>query len=176
MLRSALENCPLSEFLEIDKTYLDRIKLRQSIMDEHPPETYQCNAACESAVLEMYEWMFGTYLPKRFPNMFKIVQSTQSHPDSKTDSSYLLNVATGEYIPLVSSSAKEALYTLGRNVDDDILILLPSSNAEDGSPIYHLEAYICCFPAGFSLPQKINLPLVSIAFLARRLCGCTMRV
>ena len=50
---------------------------------------------------------------------------------------------------------------LGRNVDDDILILLPSSKAEDGSDVYHLEGYVCCFPAGFSLPQKINLPLVS---------------
>ena len=162
MLRSALENCPLSEYLEIDKTYLDRTKLRQSIMDQHPLQTYQCNAACESAVFEMYEWMFGTYLPQRFPEMFKIVDSARAALDLKARGPYLFNVPTGEYIPLAPALVLQALYTLGRNVDDDILILLPSSKAEDGSPIYHLEAYVCCFPAGFSLPQKINLPLVSI--------------
>lgn len=109
--------------------------------------------------------MFGTYLPKRFPTMFKIVNASQMPSDSKTDGPCLYNIPTGEYVPLRASSAAEALYTLGKNVDDDILILLPSSKAEDGSPIYHLKAYVCCFPSGFSLPQKFGLPLVSTAFV-----------
>lgn len=50
----ALENCPLSEYLAVDKTYLDRMKIRQSIMDEHSTGAYQCSAPCESAVFEMY--------------------------------------------------------------------------------------------------------------------------
>jgi hypothetical protein len=54
------------------------------------------------------------------------------------------------------------LYTLGHNVDDEFLILLPSSTAEDGSPIYHLQAYVCCFPSGFSTPDKFEQPLAGI--------------
>lgn len=131
-------------------------------MDQHPLETHQSSTACESAVFEMYEWMFGTYLPKRFPTMYKIVNVDQVPVDSKTSGRCLYNIPKDEYISLRARSVSEALYTLGKNVDDDILILLPSSQAEDGSPIYHLEAYVCCFPSGFSLPEKYKLPLVSL--------------
>ena len=64
-LTMALENCPLSEYLAIDKTYLDRIKIRQSIMDQHPIETYQSNPACEAAVFEMYVIFNFMYIGQR---------------------------------------------------------------------------------------------------------------
>lgn len=162
---TGLENCPLSEYLAFDNTYLERTKIRTAVLNDHPKETHDCNPKAEAAVLEMYEWMFGTYLPKRLPTLFNLVprKAIPSEPgDAATNSErYLHNTITGEYIPLPPPSAKEALHTLGRNVDDDILILLPGSEAEDGSPIYHLEAYVCCFPSGFSLPEKFGLPLVS---------------
>lgn len=100
--------------------------------------------------------------------MFQIVDATQTSSNSKANGPYLHNIAKAEYISLIPSSAKEALYTLGRNVDDEFLILLPMSKAEDGSPVYHLEAYVCCSPAGFSLPQKLSLPLVSTLPVAQQ--------
>lgn len=139
------------------------MKIRKDIMDQHTTQVYDCDPKCESAVLEMYEWIFGTYLPKRLPELFKIVRRDALPNDAKVDGAndYLFNSLTGEYVPLQATSGKQALYTMGKNVDDDILILLPSSTAEDGGPIYHLEAFVCCFPSGFSLPEKFRQPLVS---------------
>ncbi len=155
-----LENCPFSEFLAFDRTYLERTRIRQSVMDQYPLQTYDCDPLCEAAVTEMYEWMFRTYLPKRLPALFKVMEGDEKLPDASGD--YLYNSVTNEYIPLRAPPAKQALYTLGKNVDDDILILLPLSTADDGSPIYHLAAYVCCFPSGFSLPEKFGLPLVGV--------------
>ena len=158
----ALENCPLSELIVIDDTYKERLELRRSILDNHPDDTYLCNPVCEPAVMELYEWVFGTYLPRRFPTMYKLVTYTQAPSELKAAVDYLYNITTGEYIPLKAPSAKEALYTLGVNVDDEFLLLLPSSTAADGSPIYHLQAFVTCFPSGFSTPDKLGLPLAGI--------------
>ena len=158
----ALENCPLSELIEIDNTYLERMELRTSVMDQHQMETYQCNPPCEQAVMEMYEWIFRTYLPRRFPTMYKFVHSNRQATDSHIEGPCLYNIPAQDYIPLTAASPMEALYTLGRHVDTDILTLLPSSTAEDGSPIYHLQAYVCCFPSGFKTHEKLGLPLAGI--------------
>jgi hypothetical protein len=153
-----LETCPLEELIAIDKTDLERMKIRKSVLDQHPMETYQCYKPCEPAAMEMYEWMFSTYLPQRFPTMYKIVP-----PSEKTGSESMLhNIPANEYISLRAPSGVEALYTLGRHVDTDMLFLLPISVAPDGSPIYHLQAYQCCFPSGFKTHEKIGLPLAGI--------------
>ena len=150
----------MSEYLAFDKTYAERLKIRQSLMDEFGRETYDCDPKAEAAVMEMYEWMFGVYLPKRLPALFSLVEKRSD--EKLGDGHFLHNRVTGGHIPLKASSARQALYTLGKNVDGDILFLLPSSTAADGSPIYHLEAYVVCFPSGFSLPKKFRLPLASI--------------
>ena len=138
------------------------MQIRKSVLDENPKDTYLCNPPCEPAVLELYEWVFGKYLPQRFPTMFKVVHPSQVPADSKTNSPCLHNIPADQYIPLKAASASEALYTLGHHVDDEFLLLLPSSTAEDGSPIYHLQAFVCCFPSGFSTPDKLGLPLAGI--------------
>jgi len=166
----------------MDNTYLDRIKLREKLINEHPVETHQCHPSCNEAVVEMYEWVFGTYFPKRFPKMFTLLPPsfpTQDAgiPDQDLKAQgqrqkSLLNVATGEHIPLHPASATDALRTLGRNVDNDVLFLLPSATTslsssdtfptQEGNTFYTLEAYITCFPSGFSLPQKFRHTLAEI--------------
>ena len=148
--------------MAIDKTYLERKRLRRGVMDENYSDTVRCNPACEPAVIELYEWVVGTLLPKRFPMMYKIVDASQVPSGAKTSGRYLHNIPADEYIPLKAPSPMEALYTLGHHVDDEFLLLLPTSTAADGSPIYHLEAYVCCFPAGFSTPDKFGQPLSGI--------------
>lgn len=162
-LTMALENCPLSELIENDDTYLERILLRQDLMDAHPRETYRCNPVCEPAVRELYEWMFGTYLPRRFPGMYQRCQS-RLDDDGEKEGGCLYNIAAQRTIPLQApSSGAEALYTLGANVDTDMLLLLPSSTSPvDGSPIYHLQAFVTCFPSGFATQEKLGLPLSGI--------------
>jgi len=161
----ALENCPISELIENDNTYMNRIKHRKDLMNAHPIETYQCNDVCEPAVLELYEWMMGTYLPTRFPTMYQALSAGQVPQDVKLTTGLgpcLHNIPANTYIPLSAPSGTSALYSLGANIDTDILLLLPSSTSSDNIPIYHLQAYVTCFPSGFATQDKLGLPLAGI--------------
>ncbi|KAK0267381.1 hypothetical protein LTR35_016330 [Friedmanniomyces endolithicus] len=153
-LSMALENIDISSFIEIDNTYRDRMQIRRAVMDEHREATLQCNSVAGPAVLEFYDWMLSTYLPKRFPSIYKPV-ATPSGP-------HLHNKFSGTDLPVRPTSPMAALETLGEHVDTDFLFLLPSSTAPDGSPIYHLQAFITCFPAGFSTREKCGKPLAAI--------------
>lgn len=154
-MSSALENISISELIAIDNTYLDRMNLRRSTMDEHPDATLQCNTVAEPAVLELYDWLVSTYLPQRFPMIY--------HPTDTAGQPQLFNSASDSYMPIRPSSPLSALRILGENIDTDFLILLPSStNPMDGSPIYHLQAFVTCFPAGFSTREKCGKPLAAI--------------
>ncbi|EMC93086.1 hypothetical protein BAUCODRAFT_76636 [Baudoinia panamericana UAMH 10762] len=153
-LTMGLENMPLSELIQMDKTYADRIQLRRNLISEHPTSTRQCNPCAEKAVAELYEWIISTYLPKRFPSTYKLT--------SAETGSGLRNLVTDKLIPLQAPSSIDALELLGENVDTDFLVLLPSSKAADGSPVYHLEAFVTCFPSGFSTREKCGKPLAAI--------------
>ncbi|KAH9825531.1 Protein of unknown function (DUF3445) [Teratosphaeria destructans] len=153
-LTMGLETLPLSDLVAVDRTYYERVKIRREIMDQHPAETKQCNKPAEAAVLELYSWMVTTYLPRRFPTMYSIKTNDQTPR--------LLNLVTQKHLPLHPASPMAALDILGENVDTDFLVLLPSSTSPDGSPIYHLEAFITCFPTGFSPREKCGKPLASI--------------
>jgi hypothetical protein len=157
-----LENCPFSELIVVDNTYLERMEIRKSVMDDNYWETVRCNPACEPAVFELYEWIVGTFLPKRFPRMFRLGDPSELPSTVKSQGQHLYNIAADQYIPLKAASGVEALYTLGHTVDDEFMLLLPGSTAEDGSPIYYLQAFVCCFPSGFSTPDKFEQPLAGI--------------
>ena len=164
-LTMALENCPLSELIANDNTYLDRIQHRKELMDAHPRKTYRCNPVCEEAVLELYEWMIGTYLPKRFPTMYRLVTAAETPSDLKPAGPSLQNIPANTYIPLTAPSGPSALYTLGANIDTDMLLLLPNPTAPSSPtalPIYHLQAFVTCFPSGFATQDKLGLPLSGI--------------
>lgn len=113
-----LTNSSFSELIQMDKTYLSRLKTRKQIMQDHRDIVLQASSGVQSAVDELYVYLTSTYLPRRFPTMF-----------SRTEE-YLENLVTGEKIPLVpNADAVKTLELLGENVDEDFLILLPS---EDG--------------------------------------------
>lgn len=154
-LTMAIEQIPLSDIIDMDNTYAERMQLRRQIMDENFDATVRCNPICTPAVLELHDWTFGTYLPQRFPTVYE----RQSHDTSRPQ---ILNKVNNEHIPLHQSDPIQALWSLGAHVDTDFLLLLPSSTAVDGSPLYHLEAFTCCFPSGFSLREKLGLPLAEI--------------
>lgn len=151
---TALERFDLSELIEVDNTFRDRMRLRRSLLDRHPEGTRQCNKVADSAVLELHDWMASTYLPKRFPTIFELAAT----PDGPT----LYNKVSGSQMSIRQSSPIAALDALGEHVDTDFLILLPGSEAADGSPIYHLEAFVTCFPSGFSTREKCGKPLAAI--------------
>ncbi|KAL1301745.1 hypothetical protein AAFC00_005947 [Neodothiora populina] len=145
----ALENLEIDELVQVDKTYKSRVQLRRQILAEHP-STSEYRPGSEAAIQELYTWMMTIYLPRRFPTMYSLEKSDCPR--------YLYNKVTGGEIPLEPSNEREALLQLGSHVDTDFLILLPSP--VDGS--YHLEAFVSCFPSGFSTLEKLGQTLAAI--------------
>jgi len=167
----------MSELLEMDDTYLSRIQLRRQIMGSHAKATLACNPVAEPAAFELYEWLVGTYLPRRFPTCFELVNIevpsgdgvfAQNHQQEqeKDKATHLLNKVTSEHIPLQTTCPLTALRTLGSHIDTDFLILLPKQTEGEGEnecqPAYHLEAFSTTFPSGFSTLSKLSLPLSAI--------------
>jgi len=155
----------MSDLVTMDKTYLSRIQLRRRLIATETKNVVDCNPVATNAVRELYEWVFATYLPKRFPTMFILDEKP-----GKSSTGYLTNLITNESIPLEPpSDPVEALKILGSHVDDEFLILLPICDP-NAAPIcaiptqtptspYYLHAFVLTFPSGFNTPQKLGLPL-----------------
>ena len=122
-------------------------------MAEHPETVLGAEDCSKAAVDEFYTWLVGTYLPTRFPRIFKVLPAAGEKP------SHLHNLATDDKIPLQpAESPVDTLRTLGGLVEDDFLFLLPS---EDGDS-YTLKGFVTCFPSGFDTRKKLNLKLRDI--------------
>ena len=66
----ALENTTLSDLVAMDNTYLPRLRIRRQLVQDHRREIIACNPEAIPAVMELYEWLIGTYLPRRFPTLY----------------------------------------------------------------------------------------------------------
>lgn len=149
----------MSDLIAMDRTYLERIKLRRQLMHERPGDVLAANTIIELAVQEFYTWLFSTYLPRRFPTVYEIQTSKPKSPSARP-STFLRNLATNEAISLEAPpNAIAALRTIGAHIDTDFLFLLPSEK-HDGK--YVLEGFVTCFPSGFNTPAKLNLKLADI--------------
>lgn len=136
----------------MDKNYLDRVTLREKLMEQHPDQVSGAEFSAKPAVDEFYIWLVGTYLPTRFPTMFQL--------QSQKESPHLLHcrVTRKDYSLKPDVNPVVTLRTMGGLVDDDLLFLLPS---EDGDG-YKLKAFVTCFPNGFNTADKLNLKLRDI--------------
>lgn len=174
-LTMGLQSCTLSELLVMDKTYGAKIELRRRIIETNEQDVVACNSVAREAVAELYEWIFGTYLPRRFPETFIIKHSGyhSSHSEKGNDA-VLHNTITSDLIPLTAPSDPiAALKTLGAHVDAEFAILLPVSNPNAPPPPrimptdtpltpYYLHAFVLCFPSGFNTPKKLGMKLAHI--------------
>lgn len=178
----------------MDKEYRTRIEYRKRLLKEHPdvvraldigPSTDNPDPRIRPALSELYTWVMGTYLPGRYPSMFQL--KATEYETGKTD--MLHNKVTGTLYPTKISSGSPtdtgplylALETLGKTVDEDFLILLPTrspeekNNPEPSTPphlanndptdpnrTYTLAAYINCYPNGFNPASKIGKQLSDI--------------
>ncbi|KAJ5287632.1 hypothetical protein N7478_003318 [Penicillium angulare] len=160
----AIENLDPSEMIPMDKTYKDRLALRQKILKEHHDiavavnESATADPRTDSAVSELYLFILGKYLPGRYPSMFKL------HPSTKEKPEHFENLVTGASWPIKVSaemSTIHALEILAQTVDEEFLILLPDLSSPN-QPKYILQAYATCFPSGFNTRQKLGLRLADI--------------
>jgi hypothetical protein len=98
---------------------------------------------------ELYTFLTSKYLPTRYPTIFRL----------EGEGGSLVNGVTGEKLPLIpGKDPVKTFEILGRNIDDDILLLLPSDDG-DG---YRLKGYVTCFPAGFNTKEKFGMKLREI--------------
>lgn len=161
----------------MDKTYKDRLALRANLLREHPDVVIAINDAEDPRVIaaidELYTFVVGSYLPKRYPRMFRLIQTSEKH-------TVLESLVTGQQAPLDwtdnPQNGRKQLEILGTLVDEDFLILLPESSTltpkqdeptahdpdEQDEPKYILRAYTACFPSGFNPAEKLGLKLASI--------------
>lgn len=154
-----------NDFLVFDKTYTERLHLRQSLNREYPSDvigiTNDSDPRVRLAVQELYSYLFETYLPSRYPSIFNACHD-------KTGSVISIeNLVTKTTISkdTESISLHVALETISENVDEDFFILLPHrqkiGNASE-DVVYVLEAYSACFPSGFQPREKIGKKLADI--------------
>jgi hypothetical protein len=150
----------------MDKNHKDRMELRRQLIKDHNDIVVGVNNDDDirPAVYELYTYLFGTYLPGRYPTMFKLERA-----DYETGKiTFLHNNITSELFPVRPSPTKPTsfwLELLGRTIDEDFLLLLPSKTADEkegGDTSYVLEAYITCFPSGFNPREKLGKKLRDI--------------
>jgi hypothetical protein len=119
---------------------------------------------------ELYTYLVTTFLPRRYPTIFHLTSSstaTNSHPPSPASDdkpTHLHNTLTSTFLPLTPpSSAAAALTLLATNLDEDMLMLLPtsppSSSAPTPEPTYSLQGLIWLYPVGFKPQDKLGLTL-----------------
>ncbi|KAE8373372.1 hypothetical protein BDV26DRAFT_69155 [Aspergillus bertholletiae] len=152
-LTMSIQEGTVSELIEIDKNYLDRIKLRRRIIAEHPEAVLAAERCVKPAVDEFYIWLVGTYLPTRYPRMFQLRRPAGEKPES------LHNLATDETFPLFpEEDPLNTLRVMGGLIEDDLLFLIPSDDG-DG---FTLRGFVTCFPNGFNTSKKMGLKLRDI--------------
>jgi hypothetical protein len=143
----------------MDNTYRTRLQIRTQLLRKERYEVLACNPEAVPAVQELYEWLTGTYLPRRFPSLYSITESA----------THLRNHVTNALLPLHMANGEEALETLGQNIDTEFLLLTPSpcpspsiSPPTTPQTKYLLTAFINCFPSGFNTRSKLNQLLAAI--------------
>ncbi|KAE8158860.1 hypothetical protein BDV40DRAFT_307492 [Aspergillus tamarii] len=152
-LTMSIQEGTVSELIEIDKNYLDRINLRKRIMAEHPETVLAAEGCVKPAVDEFYTWLVGTYLPTRYPRMFQLRSSAGEK------STFLHSLVTDETFPLSPEEIPlDTLRVMGGLIEDDLLFLMPSNDG-DG---YALRGFVTCFPNGFNTSSKLGLKLRDI--------------
>ena len=133
-----------NDLILLDSSYRLRLAYRRRLLTNYPSMTYGALPSSFPAVSEFYTHIISHHLPTRFPQHF-----------SKSPSGTLVqNHTTTDTYPIIAQSATNALRALGENLDEDFIFIVPSA---DGS--WNVEAFIVCFPNGFSLSENLGWKL-----------------
>ncbi|KAF3392508.1 hypothetical protein F1880_008692, partial [Penicillium rolfsii] len=153
-LTMSIQEANINELIEMDRTYSERITVRKKIMAEHTETVLGAEDCVKPAVDEFYIWLVGTYLPTRYPTMFRLLP-----PASHKKEGNLHSLVTDEQFPVRPlTNPKDTLSLMGGLIDEDLLFLLPS---DDGDSVT-LKGFVTCYPNGFNPAEKLNLKLRDI--------------
>jgi hypothetical protein len=140
-ISAALRPDTLSDLIIMDKNYHDRVRLRARLLAQQGATVHGCLPRGRDAVREVYGFLLGVFLPRRYPAMFRL----------SADGTAFQNLVTGASHPLEPPrDAGEALRVIGTTVEEDMFVL---SQTPDG---HVSDAFVCCFPSGFDPSEKLG--------------------
>ena len=148
----------------MDKNYANRLDYRRRILKDNHDIVVGVNDddKIRPAVRELYQFVMATYLPQRYPTMFRVHQALwESGAQLMTQ-----NLVTSRMFPAIppqDMSTLQLLEILGQSLDEEFLLLLPEeTTSEKDEPKYVLEAYICVCASGFNPREKLGKRLADI--------------
>ncbi|KAL2268231.1 hypothetical protein VTJ83DRAFT_3077 [Remersonia thermophila] len=148
----AIQATTPSELIAVDRNYLDRVTSRRRLISVHGPAVAGLlpTARAARAVGDLYAYLLGHYLPRRFPSMFELVATAPpederpwpppSPPDLRenqekqtTKAVLFHNKVARRRFPLNPPPADplEMLRILGETVEDDLFLLLRDPPDDD---------------------------------------------
>ncbi|KKY20774.1 hypothetical protein UCRPC4_g04046 [Phaeomoniella chlamydospora] len=144
-LTMGLQNTTVNTITRMDQQYLERMVEREKILEMYPG-ALGCLDSAIDMTNELYSYLMTTYLPQRYPTMFKLCSK----------SSTLHNLVKNEHLCLVPPADPiQSLRDIALTVDEDFLMLLPSPDG-DG---YSLQSFVWCYPVGFDPQDKLGMKL-----------------
>lgn len=124
----------MADWLRVDEVYAGQMALRDRLLATREAEVVgQMNIATQ-AIEEMYEYVLA-----RLPAGFERLGDAVVRPDGVA----------------VALDAGRPLQSLGRLVQEDLCLMQP-----DGAGQHMLTAAVLCFPAGWTLAEKLGRPLM----------------
>ncbi|KAL1838805.1 hypothetical protein VTJ49DRAFT_2198 [Mycothermus thermophilus] len=151
----AIQASTPSNLITIDRNYLDRVTSRRRLIAAHGPAVVGVlpTARAVQAVRDLYAYLLGFYLPRRFPSMFELTPGQIPEPHEFSSSSptspssdlreklekkdrtrvFFHNKITHRQSPLnpPPSDPLEMLRILGETVEDDLFLVLRDGSDSD---------------------------------------------
>lgn len=126
----------MADWLQVDEAYAGQMALRDDLIAQRPDDVIGALPMASDAVEELYEFVLN-----RLPAGFARDGDAVIRPDG-------VRVVPDPAQPLAS---------LGRLVQEDLCLM-----QEDGQGEHLLSAAVLCFPAGWTLAEKLGRPMLRI--------------
>jgi len=164
-----------SQWIQIDNGYPERIAKRKTLIENYPTVVYGFKPEIVPAIEELYEYLLGYYLPRRYPGLFRIC--LKKSPGLIGEDLWFENLVTGECHPIISPThtalatgskrvpeADRCLRVIATTIEEDFLILLPDSLLQNGGEDsgYKLRTFCMCFASGVNPPELLGKNLTAL--------------
>ncbi|WP_435258775.1 heme-dependent oxidative N-demethylase family protein [Thioclava sp. FR2] len=126
----------MGDWLRVDDAFAAQMALRERLLAERPDEVLGETAQSAPAVAELYDFVLD-----RLPDGFSRDGDAVTRPDGVT----------------VVLDPERKLWTLGHLVQEDLCLM-----EEDGAGEHLLSAAVLCFPAGWTLHEKLGRAMMRI--------------
>jgi hypothetical protein len=131
-------------WLELEKTYVDRIRERQGLLAKHSDAVLQALPGSELACKELME-MSLQFVCARYPQYFRLDKDTMTFHNE------ILHTQT-------NLRSTDPLHVLFKNIPEDFAIMI----RDDKTGFYSFRAGIICSSLGWNVASKIGMRLHEI--------------